>query len=92
MFGLIIFCTIVYLLKMLVDYIYSKSGIISVSGIRGIMVGFDVEETIMDYKNPDSDEEYDVVQVTIEISLFFISIVFIYQEDLPSDQEDGYVH
>ena len=90
MIFLIIFCTLVFLLKLLVDYVYSKSGIISVATIKGCMVGFDIEEVIMDYENPDTKQVIDVMQTSIEISLFFISIIFMYQQDLPED--DDYVY
>jgi len=85
MISFIVFVTIVFLVKLLIDYVYTKSGIVNVAGIKGFMIGFDIEEVVMDYEDPETHEVIDVLQTTIEISLCFVSILLMYQEDLSED-------
>ena len=88
MLTFIIIATLIYLLKMLVDYTHEKFGMVSVSGVRGFLIGFDVEEQVVDYQHPETKEDRQAVQVSVEIALFFVTILFMWQQELEPENYD----
>lgn len=79
-YTIIIAVTILYLLKLLIDYTHLKYGAVSITTIKGLLVGFDIEEQTVIYTQ--ENEEKQMLHTTIEIALIFVSILFSWQEDL----------
>lgn len=74
---------------MLADYTHTKFGMVSVAGIRGFMVGFDVEEQVVDYQDPETNEGKQGVQITVEIAIFFVTVLFMWQEEIEQTYDEN---
>lgn len=84
-----IFITLVFLLKLILDYAQERQGYATVGSVQGFIVGVTTDKTVLTLKNTATEELFKRLQTDVEISLGFITILFIWSEPFEMENEDN---
>ena len=82
MIGLFIVMTVLFIAKLLIDYVTLKGGVVTITTVKGFLLGFDTEEVIEGWENQETKEIKEIRQVSFELTLGFVALIFTYQEEI----------
>lgn len=71
---------IMYLIKIFIEYIGQRFGSVSIAPLRGCMIGFNIIE-----HPAKSEEGIPLVQVSADVALVFVNVMFMWYEQIETD-------